>query len=285
MTSNSVETNNIGLANKGVFLPLPWWTWVLPLFIANIGTWLSIWFKTDPGVSLWYLPTALGIIMVYWWGPRALIGLYLNAVVCAPLWDLPWKWAFLYALPETLEVSLSWFLLVRVIRGKYWLPDLASAVRFLLFGSLLPAIVANIYLVIQLYWLGDIAQSVMSENWLILFSADLATHFVLAVPALMLFTKYMSERGWTMSNGTTITSPPFLTENKRARVDVLFILAVVISILILALLVPLEQAWIIYGLLMIILAIRYGVVAAVLGSSWTGLLVFLLPPILTDRLG
>ena len=286
MAINSTVSNPTEAKLNDSRLPsLPWWTWVLPFFVANIGTWLSIWFKTDPGVSLWYLPTALGIIMVYWWGPRALIGLYLNAVVCAPLWDLPWKWAFLYALPETLEVSLSWFLFIRLIRGKYWLPDLTSAVRFLIYGSLLPAIVANIYLVTQLYLLGDIAQSAMWENWLVLFSADLATHFVLTVPALVLFTKYMAARGWTVSNDAMIISPPLLPENKRARVDILFIWAVIISILILVLFVPLEQAWIILGLLMIVLAIRYGVVAAVLGSSWTGLLVFLLPPILTNRLG
>ena len=223
--------------------------------------------------------------MVYWWGPRALVGLYLNAVVCAPLWDLPWKWAFLYALPETLEVGLSWFLFLRIMRGKYWLPDLASAVQFLIFGSLLPAIFANIYLITQLFVLGDIAQSAMWENWLILFSADLATHLVLAVPALMLYTKFMSVRGWTLDISEETNSLRLLPEDKRSRIDILFISAVVISILVLVLLVPLEQAWIILGLLMIILAIRYGVVAAVLGSSWTGLLVFLLPPILTDSLG
>jgi PAS domain S-box-containing protein len=276
--SAKVERDNARLSS------LPWWTWVLPFFIANIGTWVSLWFKTDPGVSLWYLPTALGIVMVYWWGPRALLGLYLNAVVSAPLWDLPGKWALLYALPETIEVGLSWFLFVRLIRGRFWLPDLVNVVQFLIFGSLLPAIAANLYLVTQLSLLGDILRSTRWENWLILFSADLATHFVLAVPALMLFTKFMSAKGWTIRN-SEITSPLFLPENRRSRIDLIFIGAVIVSILILALLAPIEQVWIIHGLLMIVLAIRYGVTAAVLGSSWTGLLVFLLPPILKNTLG
>src|SRR5262245_29089316 len=104
-------------------LALPWWTWILPFFIANAGTWLSLWLQTGPGVSLWYLPTALGIIMAYWWGPRVLLGIYLNAVVCTPLWlpDSPWQWSFLYALPETIEVGLSWFLFIRMVDGKSWL--------------------------------------------------------------------------------------------------------------------------------------------------------------------
>ncbi|HXW01534.1 MAG TPA: hypothetical protein VEC93_24200, partial [Anaerolineae bacterium] len=135
MTSASVETNDIGLGNR----PLPWWTWILPLFISNIGTWLSIWFKADPGTSLWYLPTSLGIVMVYWWGPRALLGLYLNAILCTPLWGLPWQWSPLYALPETIEVGLSWFLFVRLAQGQYWLPNLRDVTQFLLLGSIVPA--------------------------------------------------------------------------------------------------------------------------------------------------
>jgi integral membrane sensor domain MASE1 len=168
---------------------LPWWTWVLPFFIANLGTWLSIWFKTDPGASLWYLPTALGIVMIYWWGPRVLLGVYLNAVVCTPLWDLPWQWSFLYALPETIEVGLSWLLFIKLLQGKCWLPDLRTVGAFLLFGSLIPTFIANTYLVTQLYLLGNIVQDTIRDNWRILFSADLATQFVLAVPALVLFTK------------------------------------------------------------------------------------------------
>src|SRR5262245_41794717 len=174
MISDSVETNNMGFNNKS----LPWWTWILPLFISNIGTWLSIWFKADPGTSLWYLPTSLGIVMVYWWGPRALLGLYLNAVLCAPLWDLSWQWAPLYALPETIEVALSWFLFVKVARGQYWLPDLRSVTQFLMLGSIVPAFIANLYLTTQLLLFSNIAPATFWDNWLFLFSADLATHFV-----------------------------------------------------------------------------------------------------------
>ena len=129
----STKTNPVHIGAS-----LPWWTWVLPFLIANAGTWLSLWFKTNPGTALWYLPTALGIVMVYWWGPRVLIGIYLNAVVCTPLWDLPWQGAFLYALPETLEVGLSWLFFIRLAGGKYWLPDLGNVGTFQLFGSIIP---------------------------------------------------------------------------------------------------------------------------------------------------
>src|SRR6185436_16599860 len=183
-----------GNHNRASLESLPWWTWILPFFIANLGTWLSLWFKTDPGASLCYLPTAFGIMMAYWWGPRALLGIYINAVVCAPLWDLPWQWSFLYALPETLEVGLSWFLFKKLAQGKYWLPNLRNVGAFLFFGSILPTLFANIYLVLQLYALGDIAQNTIWDNWQSLFSADMATQFVFTVPMLLIFTRLMNRK-------------------------------------------------------------------------------------------
>src|SRR5688572_27072333 len=204
---------------------LPWWTWVLPFFIANLGTWLSVWFKTDPGASLWYLPTAFGIVMAYWWGPLVLFGIYLNAVVCAPLWDLPWQWSFLYALPETIEVGLSWLFFIKIGRGKYWLPDLKNVVGFLLFGSVAPTFIANVYLVMQLYLLGDISENTILENWRVVFSSDLAAQFVIAVPLLVLFTKPMQEKGWIQTKDS-ILQLPFLPENRNSRLDIAFVTAI-----------------------------------------------------------
>ena len=264
--------------------PLPWWTWVLPFFIANLGTWLSIWFKTDPGASLWYLPTAFGIVMAYWWGPRILLGVYLNAVVCAPLWDLPWQWSPLYALPETIEVWLSWLLFIKIMQGKCWLPDLRNVGAFLLFGSLAPTFIANAYLVTQLYLLGDIPQNAIWDNWKLLFSADLATQFVIAVPALVLFTKPLSEKGLTLVKDH-IAQLPLLPYDRNSLLDKFFLIAIFVSTLIMIILFSIQDLRILYGLLLILIAVRYGVRMGVIGTSWIGLLAFLLPVILTGKLG
>lgn len=279
--SNKIEEDH---GHNGISRSLPWWTWIAPLFIANIGTWLSLWFKTDPGISLWYLPTALGIVMVYWWGPRALLGIYLNALLCAPLWDLPWKWSFLYALPETIEVGLSWFLFVKLMQKRFWLPDLANTAQFLLFGSLVPAAFANVYLVLQLLLLGDIALSTLWNNWILLFSADLATHFVLAVPMLILFTKPMAEKGWARTDSEVIRLP-LLPDGRNSKTDFILILLVFILIFFMVIFTSIHDYWIVYGLLMIILAIRYGVNIAIIASSWAGALALLLPPIMKNQLG
>ena len=279
----SSKSINLKFANAGA-ASLPWWTWVLPFFIANLGTWLSIWFKTDPGTSLWYLPTAFGIVLAYWWGPRVLLGVYLNAVVCTPLWDLPWQWSLLYALPETIEIWLSWLLFIKIMQGKCWLPDLRNVGAFLLFGSLAPTFVANVYLVTQLYLLGDIPQNTIWENWKLLFSADLATQYVFAVPALVLFTKPLSKKGLTLTKDH-IAQLPLLPYDRNSLLDKLFISAIFVSTLIMIILFSIQDLRILYGFLLILIAVRYGVRMGVIGTSWIGLLAFLMPILLTGKLG
>jgi len=188
--------------------------------------------------------------MAYWWGPRVLLGIYLNAVVCAPLWCLPQQWSFLYALSETLEVGLSWLLFVHFARGKYWVPSLKHVGAFLLFGSLIPTFLANTYLVVQLYFLQDISQSAIWGNWQVLFSADLATQFVFTGPALIIFTRFMMDRGWTQ---TKAKLPKFrlLPNGRNSLLDKTFLFVSFVITLVAISLFPLHDMHIVYGFLMI----------------------------------
>lgn len=257
---------------------------MLPFFIANAGTWISLSFKTSPGTSLWYLPTALGIVMVYWWGPRALPGIYLNAVLCTPLWGLPWKWSLLYALPETLEVGLSWLFFVKIAKGKSWLPNLSSILHFLILGCLVPTFIASIYLVSQLFILGNIDQHAGWTTWQLMFTADLTTKLVFAVPLLTIFTKPMTDKGWTLIR-EHLPVVQFLPDDKKKLLDGILISGSFLTILVLILLSPIHELRVGHGLLLILISIRYGVNIAALGTSWFGSLAFLLPMILADRLG
>ena len=71
--------------------PLPRWTWWLPLPLLHLATWLSLSTQYATSAALCYLPFALGLCAVLWWGPRVLLALYLNAVLSAPLWGLDWQ--------------------------------------------------------------------------------------------------------------------------------------------------------------------------------------------------
>jgi PAS domain S-box-containing protein len=94
----------------------------------------------------------------------------------------------------------------------------------------------------------------------------------------------MNSRGWTEAK-ESMPQLVFLPEKRNSFIDIVFIVAIFVSALILIVLFPIHELWILYGLLMILIAIRYGVTMAVIGTSWIGALAFLLPAILTGRLG
>jgi len=135
---------------------LPWWTWILPGLVCHLGTQMALHFEIAPGTAIWYPPIALSMVMINWWGPRILLGLYVNAMFSAGLWDLP-RWYFwpLYALPETANVCLSWLFFTRLGKGKCWLPNVQETLRFIVWGMLIPITIGNLYLHIQFTMLGD----------------------------------------------------------------------------------------------------------------------------------
>jgi hypothetical protein len=121
---------------------LPLWTWIAGLLLLHLGSWISVQFKIDEGISAIYLPTAIGIVLVNWWGPWRVVPLvYASAVLSSSLWNVQGigNW-FLFSLPETLMVFLSWFLFSYKAQGKYWLPDIKSLLLFLTLGIIVPII-------------------------------------------------------------------------------------------------------------------------------------------------
>src|SRR6185503_11056602 len=112
---------------------LPWWTWLVPVVVCHLGTQAALYFQFAPGISISYWPIPLALVLTMWWGPRALLGLYLNAVLSAGLWGLPrlelWP---VYALPETMAVGVGWLLFAWLARGQCWLPNLRHSVLFIL---------------------------------------------------------------------------------------------------------------------------------------------------------
>jgi hypothetical protein len=52
--------------------PIPWWTWVVPIFIQVLGRIVSPFLTVIPGIYLLYLPYLTGVPLVLWWGPRFL---------------------------------------------------------------------------------------------------------------------------------------------------------------------------------------------------------------------
>lgn len=126
---------------------LPGWTWVLPFFIFHLGTQLSLTGQIAPATSLWYLPIPLALVLVHWWGLRILPGLYLNAVLSAPLWGLPFSLLTpLYGLPDVVIVALSYAFFNFRKDADPRLPDVKQALRFSLLGVALPIFIGVFFL-------------------------------------------------------------------------------------------------------------------------------------------
>src|SRR5262245_38622596 len=142
--------------------PMPAWTWIAPLLIAHLGTELSRATSIATGVSAIYLPIPLGLVMVWWWGPRALAGVYLNAVLSAGLWGLSrWPLYPVYALPEVIAVAIGALAFERG-GGRAWLPRVPDVLKFV-FLAIVPAALFNGFGVTGLLIaLGDLPSS---EFW------------------------------------------------------------------------------------------------------------------------
>src|SRR5688572_27161242 len=121
---------------------LPWWTWLVPILLIHLGTEISLQFKYAQGVSDFYLPTSIALVLIQWWGPaRVIPALYINAVLSTYLWGIPterWFDWLLYGIPETVFIILSWYLFRIAAKGKYWLPDIRSLILFLVLGIIIP---------------------------------------------------------------------------------------------------------------------------------------------------
>lgn len=174
---------------------LPFWTWLLPLPLFHLATWLSLATQFTHGAALWFPPFALALVFTLWWGPRVLLAVYLNAMLSIPLWGLEWQWAPLYALSETLGVALAWGLL-RLRPFDPALPDLSHLLRLVFLGVLLPAIPMVIGVQGNLWLTGHLPLADVLAGSMTLWVADSLNALAIAIPLLVYLTPWMRRRGW-----------------------------------------------------------------------------------------
>ncbi|MBB2493958.1 sensor domain-containing protein [Aquipseudomonas ullengensis] len=180
-----------------VFDRLPLWSWWLPLPLLHLGTWLTLALGTVGGVALGYVPFALGLACVLWWGPRVLPAVYLNALFGALLWDVPWPLAALHGVPETLGLALAWALL-RHYRVEATLCSLPHLLRFFLFGVLLPtALMALAMQGVQVFASGTLAVDWLRVSLGLCLAYGLSS-LVISILLLAALTPILRRRGWVL---------------------------------------------------------------------------------------
>jgi two-component system, sensor histidine kinase len=255
---------------------LPWWTWIATLVIIHTGTEISLLFKYDQGVADYYLPTALSIVLINWWGPlRVLPMMYLNATLSTYLWGIPderWYQWFVYAIPETLFTFLSWYLFRVLFAGKYWLPDIRNTVLFLIFGILIPIIPEIYSLQMLLIWFGDQGMEMFWLHSTRNFLGEFTSSFGFALPALYYLSPIMQKAGLVENTPEQMPRPPRLKNRLLIELGIIFTL-----ILSLVFLIEFEKFWYIYGIVSLYTAIRFGFGPATLTNYFIFLATYVLP--------
>lgn len=249
---------------------LPWWTWLMPFFIFYIGTQVSMYFKVPAGSELFYLPIPLGLILVHWWGLRVLPGLFINSIVTTVIWgDADFTWQALMMTHETFCVFVSWYLFSYKFKGKAWLPDIKNTGYFVVLGIMIPVTINGIYV----FWL-----SAHSNLWIhtaMVWTADFASSFSLALPALFFLTPVMEVLGLTKQTGSKYIRPS--VSYRLLRPNLPEIVFSIICLSILTFIIPLEKYWFVYGIFTLYISVRFGFNNAILANLLVFTLTYIIP--------
>ncbi|MBN2528741.1 MAG: response regulator [Deltaproteobacteria bacterium] len=261
---------------------LPLWTWIVPLLIFHLATRLVALMGAPSPVSIWYLSLPIAMTMIHWWGPRVLLGLYVNAVASAFLLgvDEPTTWLY-RALPEVTAVFTSWLLFTRLFKGKCWLPDTANTVAWFLLGVLVPLIftVTGLFNTENME-LGLFTKRFMWVAWWA-YIEDVFSTLAIASPLFIFSTPFLEERRWSLTVGAR---RPAWIPSKRTKPASFWELAALCSgVAALSATMPFEKYWFLYGVFSLWSALRYGIAVATTVNSAMVVLAFIIPMLFTEN--
>ncbi len=260
---------------------LPWWTWVLPGILTHIGTQMSIWSHVTTGSSLFYFPISIALILTYWWGPRVLLGFYLNAAASAALWGLQEPLYYpLYALPEVLFVFLSWLLFIKLVNGKCWLPNITHVAYFLLLGLVIPLVIYKMILESLFVYFGEVQSQLFWKLFVATSLGDFISIFGFSVPVLYLATGLMTRNKLTYFAATIPHRFTTIKTKFKSTQHVLEIALCLLFTLAISQALNFADYWYLYGILSLYVAIRFGFGFAIVFNSYILVLTYFLPSIL-----
>lgn len=259
--------------NRGFETKLPWWTWVAPYMLLALGNYLSLAFKVDTGIGSLYLPTAISIILINWWGPkRTLPATYLCAAAFTPLWGVSiwWHW-LIFPVCETSFAAFSWLLFTKLARGKYWLPDTKHFFLFIFIGLLIPITVNMLSLQALLTYFGEQPSTLFWPHLFINWLGDFTANFGICTPVLFSFTRFLQKRN-LLIHPPDYKLPKPIYQSSRLKP-----LAIYFCLLLLSFFVPFEKYWYLYGLGGLLIAIQFGFGEALFCNLFVFLITYIIP--------
>lgn len=258
---------------------LPWWTWIAPFFLIELGNQLSLLFRYDTSFSAFYLPTAVAIVLIFWWGPaRVLPVMFIESTYNSWFYNIQtyWLWPS-FGLAETTAVFLSWFFFYKILKGKIWLPDTRHTILFLAFGIVIPIVFeVTIWEFLYLYE-GKLESGLYWTQFSRDLLSELIVGFCFMLPAIYFLTPIMNSKGYLIK---PISSASVQIIFEKKHLPELFISFVILTLLTFTLTV--EVFWLITGLFSLYFAIRFGFGMALIGNTYIFFISYLLPPMINN---
>lgn len=256
---------------------LPIWTWWVPLLVCHLGTQLSIISQFSPGYGFFYFPVTLGIIMIHWWGPRVLLGVFVNAAISAGLWNLPNPWLYpLYAFPETLDVFLSWLLFTHWQKGKVWIPNLHELLQFLLWSIFIPSTLSNLTMGISLNRMEILPTESLLTSFIRGSLPEYALTATVGILVLAFGTRWMESKKLSLTRGAkTAPFPPIPSPLKTTFIRELILISSIA--LVMSFYFPFISYWFLFGIINLYTALRQGFRGALLITNLVFLFTYILP--------
>lgn len=257
---------------------LPWWTWVIPIFVLHIGSEVSVLLRYDQGVSAYYLPSAISIVLIHWWGPRVLPAIYLNAIFSNVLWGVSriYLWP-VYGFTDVIVAFLSWYLFSKKAKGKFWLPDIGQLLLFLSVGIALPVTIEILYLEgVQIYF-GDQSSALFIKHTIINLLSEYTVNLGVTLPLLYYATPVM-QRYQLLIRDVDIESPAPLKVKNYYEIGFMYMVILVMSTFL-----DFNKFWFAYGFFSLYAAIRFGFGHAILMNGYIFLITYVIPLLVQSK--
>lgn len=257
---------------------LPWWTWVVPIILIELGDQISLYFQYSV-TSSFYLPTSIALILIHWWGPSRVLPAVLLVTSLNNYFygiDNLWLW-FCFGLGDTIAIFLSWFLFFKIYKGKYNLPDTRNTIAFSILGLALPILVSVFFW--QVWYVMDNKLALADFSWQ--FSRDLLgeliVHCILVLPILYYISPILSSKNLILDSTIVRQATPIT----KKKLVIFFVLVAVV--LIAALNLEFENFWFVFGFISLYVAIEFGFGTVILINVVIFATTYL-PPAINNRL-
>ncbi len=253
----------------------------MPFVLISLSAYISSLTNVIQGSTIFYLPVATGLVLIYWWGPRVLPSMYLNAMMFCGYYDLGIPIYYpLYALPETIFVFLSWFFFMKLLGGKPWFPDNRSVLQFLGFGLFIPLIVHNFLLEYLFVATGEVSPDQFWNLFTLNYLGDFLSIFGLSLPILYFFTGHMGKRGLAFSFDAADSRLLRLQTKFKSQKNIFEVSIGVLGVIAAFSYLEFADYWFLYGILSLAVAMRFGFIITILFNSFILILTYLLPSLL-----